>query len=110
MIPERAAEYQRAAEAYRAEMTALDARLREMLSLLRDVRYLFIIRPSVISRMPRVEPGSHRAGRNSPTPRQLAMLIAAARADHVRVIFVQPEFDQAKASGVAEAILGKVVP
>jgi zinc transport system substrate-binding protein len=46
----------------------------------------------------------------SPSPRQLAGLIARARKDHVRVIFVQPQFDRKSADAVARAIGGSVVP
>jgi zinc transport system substrate-binding protein len=46
----------------------------------------------------------------SPTPRQLSVLIAAAKADGVKVIFVQPQFDPRAAQTVAAAIGGEVVP
>ncbi len=46
----------------------------------------------------------------SPTPRQLATLIARAKEDKVRIIFVQPQFDTKSASAVAAAIGGVVEP
>jgi zinc transport system substrate-binding protein len=49
-------------------------------------------------------------GGKSPTPKQLFGLIRKARADGVRVIFVQPQFDPRSAESVATAIGGKVVP
>lgn len=49
-------------------------------------------------------------GGKSPSPRQLFGLIGRAKADKVRVIFVQPQFDPRSAQRVAEAIGGKVVP
>ena len=45
----------------------------------------------------------------SPSPRQLAALIAQARKEGVRVIFVQPQFDPKSAGTVAKAIGGTVV-
>ena len=45
-----------------------------------------------------------------PTPKQLAGLIKRARADGVRVIFVQPQFAERNARTVAKAIGGAVVP
>ncbi len=48
-------------------------------------------------------------GGKSPTPRQLARLVAKARADKVRIIFVQPQFDAKSAEAVAKAIGGAVV-
>jgi zinc transport system substrate-binding protein len=49
-------------------------------------------------------------GGKSPTPRQLARLIGKARAEKVKVIFVQPQFDPKSAQVVASAIGGQVVP
>jgi zinc transport system substrate-binding protein len=46
----------------------------------------------------------------SPTPRQLESLIAKAREENIRIIFVQPQFDKKSAQAVAEAIDGTVVP
>lgn len=48
-------------------------------------------------------------GGKSPSPRQIATLVAQARKDQVKVIFVQPQFDQKSARTVAAAIGGKVV-
>ncbi|MCF8055973.1 MAG: zinc ABC transporter substrate-binding protein [Desulfocapsa sp.] len=49
-------------------------------------------------------------GGKSPTPKQLFALIRRAKADNVRVIFVQPQFDPRSAQSVATAIGGNVVP
>lgn len=49
-------------------------------------------------------------GGKSPGPRQLSQLIAQARAENVKVIFVQPQFDPKSARAVAAAIGGEVVP
>jgi zinc transport system substrate-binding protein len=46
----------------------------------------------------------------SPTPRQISGLVAAARRDGVRVVFVQPQFSPRSAQALAEAIGGVVVP
>jgi zinc transport system substrate-binding protein len=46
----------------------------------------------------------------SPTPKQLSRLIAMAKQDQVKVIFVQPQFDKKSAEAVAAAIGGRVVP
>lgn len=46
----------------------------------------------------------------SPTPKQLAALIARARRDQVRIIFAQPQFDSRSATAVARAIDGVVEP
>jgi zinc transport system substrate-binding protein len=46
----------------------------------------------------------------SPTPRQLFGLIGKARADRVKIIFLQPQYNQQVATSVAEAIGGTVMP
>ncbi len=46
----------------------------------------------------------------SPTPRRLRAVIKQAKADNVRVIFVQPQFDQRHARTIALATGGRLVP
>ena len=50
------------------------------------------------------------AGGQSPTPKQLRALIEKAKAEGVKTVFVQPEYDPQSAQVVAEAIGGQVVP
>jgi zinc transport system substrate-binding protein len=45
-----------------------------------------------------------------PTPRQVFSLISKARADHVKIIFLQPQFNQQVAASIAQAIGGAVMP
>ncbi|WP_339133191.1 MAG: zinc ABC transporter substrate-binding protein [Candidatus Electrothrix sp. GW3-4] len=45
----------------------------------------------------------------APTPKQLYALIKQARADKIKVLFVQPQFDRRSAQTVAQAIKGKLV-
>jgi zinc transport system substrate-binding protein len=46
----------------------------------------------------------------SPSPRQIQGIIRLARAENVRIIFVQPQFDKRSAESIAESIGGVVVP
>ena len=46
----------------------------------------------------------------TPTPKQLSALINEAKADGVKVIFVQPQFDPRSGQAIAAAIGGEVVP
>lgn len=46
----------------------------------------------------------------SPSPRQLYSLVSRAKAEKVKVMFVQPQFDRKSAQAVARAIGGEVVP
>jgi zinc transport system substrate-binding protein len=50
------------------------------------------------------------AGGKVPTPRQLLALIKRGKADGVKIIFIQPQFDQRSAQVVAAAIGGAVLP
>jgi len=45
----------------------------------------------------------------SPTPRQLAEIIAYAKEENIRVIFAQKQFSKSAAQTVAQAIQGKVI-
>jgi zinc transport system substrate-binding protein len=45
-----------------------------------------------------------------PTPRQLVKLIEQARADHVKIIFLQPRFNQQAAESIAQSLGGAVMP
>jgi zinc transport system substrate-binding protein len=49
-------------------------------------------------------------GGNEPTPKQLEAIIREAKADGVRVIFVQPQFARKSAETIASAIGGAVIP
>lgn len=108
--PERTADYQNYADAYSDEMRSLDVQLKEMLAPYAG-RTIFVYHPAFgyFTDAYGLKQEAIEQGGTSPTPRQLARLVAAARADDVHVIFVQPEFDQNKADVIAEAIHGKVV-
>lgn len=45
-----------------------------------------------------------------PTPKQLAYLIEKAKAENIRIIFVQPQFDKKSVETIASSIGGRVVP
>lgn len=45
-----------------------------------------------------------------PTPRQVAEIAKQAKADGVKLIFMQPQFDQSSAISLAETIGGRVAP
>ena len=48
-------------------------------------------------------------GGNEPSPKQLEKIISEAKAEDVRVIFVQPQFSKSSAEAVANAIGGAVI-
>ncbi len=45
-----------------------------------------------------------------PTPRQLVALVQKARADHVKILFLQPRFSQPAAESIAQSLGGAVMP
>lgn len=49
-------------------------------------------------------------GGSEPTPKQLEAIIAEAKEENVRVIFVQPQFAKKSAETIAAAINGAVIP
>jgi len=109
--PSGAAEYRRNLETFRAEIRATDARIRELLAPFQGERF-YVFHPAfgyfadaygleqIAAEMEGKEPG----------PQRLARMIASARADSVRIIFVQPQFSTQAATALAGAIGGAVVP
>ena len=51
-----------------------------------------------------------QAGGHEPTPKQLLALIRRAKAQGIKTVFVQPEYDRRTAEEFAQRIGGKVVP
>ncbi len=90
---------------FETELAQLDRELREILAPVRGRRF-YVFHPAW-------GPFAHAYGleqvaiehqHKEPGPHGLSRLIEGARADHARVIFVQPQFDPASARVVAEAI------
>jgi zinc transport system substrate-binding protein len=50
------------------------------------------------------------AGGRSPGPKQFRALVEKAKAEGIKTVFVQPQYDPHSARAVAEAIGGEVVP
>jgi len=109
--PANGEEYWRNQRAVEDQLAALNQQLQEMLQPYRGASF-FVFHPTfgyfgnaygLIQEPVEVEG-------KSPGPRQLAALIAKAKAQQVKVIFVQPQFDPKAAQAVASAIGGSVVP
>ncbi len=56
-----------------------------------------------------IEQVAIETGGKSPTPKQLAHIIQQTKIDHVKIIFVQPQFEKRNAQAIASAINGSVV-
>jgi zinc transport system substrate-binding protein len=109
--PDHAADYGRRAAAVAAELDALDARITRRLAPFRGQRF-YVFHPAFgyfADTYGLVQESVEIEGK-SPTPRQLQALVRQARADGVRIIFLQPQFDPRAAEAVARAIGGSVVP
>jgi zinc transport system substrate-binding protein len=108
--PAHADEFRKNLAAVEEDLGQLDARLAEALAPLKG-RNLFVYHPAFgyfadaygLRQVPVEIEGKE------PTARQLARLIARAKAEGVRVIFVQPQFSAKSAEAVAAAIGGTVI-
>lgn len=98
------------AELYR-ELDALDQEIAEKLAPFSHASF-FVFHPAFgyFAQSYHLQQVAVETGGKSPTPRQLSLLIRRARAEGIKVIFVQAQFDPKSASAVAAAIGGKVVP
>jgi zinc transport system substrate-binding protein len=106
------------ADAFRKNLAALledldrlDARLREVLAPLKGKAF-FVYHPAFgyfADAYGLVQVPVEIEGKE-PGARQLAALVARAKADGVRILFVQPQFSARSAGAVAEAIGGAVIP
>ena len=107
------------ASAYKARHDSLVAGIERTDSLLRrmladpEADWSFMIYHPALSYFAR-DYGLHQIsieeGGKEPSPAQLKKLIDLCRKEHVRVIFVQPEFDRRNAELIAEQTGAKVVP
>ncbi|HAS52199.1 MAG TPA: ABC transporter substrate-binding protein [Gammaproteobacteria bacterium] len=96
--------------AYAAELDALDAELRQVLAGKTERRFM-VFHPSwgYLAHSYGLEQIPIEAEGKDPGPKALAALIERAKADGVRVIFVQRQFGRSAADAVAQAIGGEVV-
>jgi zinc transport system substrate-binding protein len=96
--------------AYAAELDALDAELRQVLAGKTERRFM-VFHPAwgYLAHRYGLEQIPIEAEGKDPGPKALAKLIERAKADGVRVIFVQKQFGRDAADAVAQAIGGEVV-
>ncbi|MBN1834750.1 MAG: zinc ABC transporter substrate-binding protein [Spirochaetales bacterium] len=103
--------YEQGYDRYSAELEDLHRRIRATLAPFRG-EPLFVYHPAFgyFSDAYGLEQVAVETGGTEPSARQLARLIESARAQGVRVLFVQPQFSTVSAEAVARAIGGAVVP
>lgn len=92
-----------------AELKALDAELAAKLAPKKGAAfYVYHAAFAYFARDYGLEQRAIEMGNRRPSPKQLAELAKRATEEGVKVVFVQPQFDQSSAASLAEAIGGKV--
>ncbi len=107
--PENAAFYTTNAEALINNLKSLDTRLKKSLAVLRGKRFM-VFHPAwryFAEEFGLVEEAVEVMGKE-PTARQMAGLIAEAKKDNIKVIFISPQFSSKSARVIADEIGGKV--
>ncbi len=94
-----------------AELDALDGRLRRVLRPFQGQTF-YVFHPAFgyFADAYGLKQKSVETEGKSPTPRQLRALVHQARAEGVKIIFLQPQFSRRSAQTIADAIGGAVAP
>jgi zinc transport system substrate-binding protein len=94
-----------------AELDAVDRRLGESLKPYRGQAF-YVFHPAFgyFADAYHLRQESVEIEGKPPTPRQLVDLIQQARADRVKIIFLQPQFNQQAAQSIAQALGGTAMP
>jgi len=102
--------YKKGYESFAADLDKADAELRKVLAPFRGST-LFVFHPAFgyFADEYGLKQEAIETGGKEPSPSVLESIIKKAKADKVKVIFVQPEFSQKSAGAVAEAIGGSVI-
>ncbi len=108
--PGRAANYEKNLAALHRDLDATDAKLSKLLVPLRG-KPMLVFHPAFgyFADTYGLKQEAVEAGGKPPTPRQLRALVKKAKAEDVKVIFLQPQYDPRAAQTVADAIGAKVV-
>ena len=109
--PRHAPVYQANLKMLHAELDALDRRIAQSLAPYRGQAF-YVFHPAFgyFADTYGLRQESVEVEGKSPTPRQVFGLITMARNDHVKIIFLQPQFNQQIAASIAQAIGGAVLP
>jgi zinc transport system substrate-binding protein len=109
--PAAAPYFEKNLQSFQADLDGLHSRLAKVLAPLRG-KTMFVYHPAFgyLAAAYGLKQKAIETGGKSPGPRQLAALIEQAKQEKIRVIFVEPQFDQKAAQAMAQAIGGAVVP
>ncbi len=108
--PENQAQYQAALDEFLADIEQLDAEIRQSLAGIQQRKFM-VFHPSwgYFADDYGLEMISIEEGGQEPSAAELAQLISQAKAENIRVIFVQPEFSTKSAETIAQEINGEVI-
>lgn len=108
--PDYADKYRANLKEFLAELKTLDAELAAMLKPAKSKGFL-VFHPSwgYFAQTYGLHQTAIEVEGKEPGPRELAEIIAKAKAEHATTVFVQPQFSQRTAQAVADAIGGDVV-
>ncbi len=108
--PAHASQYRTNLEALKVRLQSLDRRIAKMLAPFHGQNIL-VFHPAYgyFCHTYHLRQVAVESGGKEPGPKQLAHIIEEAKEEKARVIFVQPQFSQASARAIAQAIGGSVV-
>lgn len=111
LLPQQRDELTANLAAFRREIDDLDRRIRGLLAD-RKGRAFLVFHPAwgYFAKAYGLRQIAIEHGYKEPDPHELALLIGRARKQHIRVVFVQPQFDAAPARTVAREIGARVEP
>lgn len=94
-----------------ADLNKLDTELAEKLAPMKGQKfYVYHGAFAYFAKAYGLEQKAIEVGSRRPEAKQITSLVEQAKKDKVKMIFVQPQFDQSSANAIAEAISGKVLP
>jgi len=109
--PDHAGYFQDNADAFISDLDRLDAEIDQILKpLLGQKIYVFHPAFGYFAQSYGLEQTAVEVEGKEPSARQLSELINKARAENVKIIFVQPQYSKKNAKAIANAIGGAVVP
>jgi zinc transport system substrate-binding protein len=109
--PDHAGVFQRNCEAFQADLDRIDSTIAQILKPLQGSR-IYVFHPAFgyFAQSYGLEQVAVEVEGKEPSARQLSSLINKARAENVKIIFVQPQYSKRNAHAIAQAIGGAVVP
>lgn len=109
--PSHTAHYEQGLKSFTSDLDALNAKLAKVLKPFQG-KILFVFHPAFgyFADAYGLRQKAIQTGGKSPGPRHMAKLIDEAKKQNVKVIFVEPQFDEKTGRAIAKAIGGAVVP